>query len=67
MILMFTNPYGERFYFQNLGMQWPHDPSKRMIERTTRDREQATQFADEESANAIIVAAGSPRGWEVVA
>lgn len=66
MILLFTNPYGERFYFQNLGLLWPNDPTKRLIERTTRNREEATEFATAEDAQAVLVKAGQPRGWEIV-
>lgn len=65
-LLMFTNPWGERFYLQNLGAMWPHNPTRRLIERTTQHREEAREFDTESEANETIVTAGSPTGWEVV-
>lgn len=66
LVLQFTNPWKEKFYFQNLGMQWPHDPSKRLIELTTSKITEATPFDDAETAKAVLVAAGRPLGWEIV-
>ena len=65
-LLQFTNPYGERFFFQRLGEQWPHNPMKRFIDATCRDRAEARVFAAAEDAREVIVVAGAPRGWEVV-
>ena len=66
MLLKFTNPYGEVFYFLRLGEQWGKDPSKRFIDATCREREDARVFATEEQAREVLAVAGSPRGWEVV-
>ncbi len=65
MILQHINPYGEKFYFQNLGLPWPHDMTKRLIERTTRDRAEATVFEDADSALLVLLKAGQPRNWTV--
>lgn len=65
-ILKHTNTHKEVYYFQNLGMPWPHNHARKLIERTTRDRSEARQFSTEEEANETLVIAGNPRGWEVV-
>ena len=66
MLLKFTNPYGERFYLVRLGEQWPHNPARRFIDATCRERDDARVFATEEQAREVIAVAGSPRGWEIV-
>ena len=65
-LLMHTNQYGERFYFQNLGAMWPHNPSRRLIERTTPIRDEARQFDSEEQANETLCTAGNPSNWEIL-
>lgn len=53
-------------YFQRLGQQWPHDPSKRLIDATCIDKNDARQFATAEEAREVLVVAGNPTGWELV-
>lgn len=65
-LLQFTNSYKERYYFVRLGLQWPHDPSKRLIDATTRKKEEARVFTSAEDAREVLVVAGRPAGWEVV-
>ena len=64
--LQFTNKYGERYFFGNLGAQWPYQPARRMIDQTHEDRTKARTFATAEEAREVLVAAGDPSGWEVV-
>lgn len=61
-----TDEHGSVFYFCNLGAMWPHYPTRRLIERTTRYMREAREFATIEEAREVLVAAGQPRGWEVV-
>lgn len=65
-LLQFTNKHSERFFFVRLGLQWPHDPSKRLIDETTAKRAEAAQFKTEEDARTTLALAGRPAGWEVV-
>lgn len=65
-LLMHTNRDGEVFYFCNLGLQWPHRPECRLIERTSRDRSEAKPFDTAELAREVLVVAGRPQGWGVV-
>lgn len=61
-----TEARGSVHYFCNLGKMWPHDPTRRLIERTSRNRDEARQFVSPAEAQEILVSAGSPRGWSVV-
>lgn len=54
------------YYFQRLGLQWPRDPSKRLIDATTPNKEEARQFNTAEEAREVLVVAGNPRNWELV-
>lgn len=65
--LKFTNPYGEIYWFCNLGDQVPFMPERRLIARTTDKREHAKEFDSEEEARSVLVTAGRTKGWEVVA
>lgn len=64
--LLFTNPWGEKFYLANLGAQWPSHPERRLVERTVKDVAEAKMFKSEEDARAVLVVIGHPPGWEVV-
>lgn len=64
--LRFTNQWGEVHYFCNLGGFWPHDLTRRLIERTSPDWAQARAFETPELARETLVVAGQPRGWVVV-
>lgn len=64
-LLKHTNNYNEVSFFCNLGQQWPHDPSKRLIERTSSRAVDARTFDTAEEAREIIVSAGGPDGWSV--
>lgn len=64
--LRFTNPYGERFFFCNLGGFWGPDDTRRLIERTTTISAQAREFATTDEAKETLVAAGKPGGWEIM-
>lgn len=57
---------GRPRYFVRLGQQWPHDPSKRLIDETTPDIAQARQFGSDEEAREVLVVSGHPKGWELV-
>lgn len=63
--LKFTNPWGETYWFQHLGMQWPHNPMRRFIDATTPDKSLARVFDHPEEAREALVVAGSPVGWTV--
>lgn len=65
-LLRFTNRHAEVFYFQNLGMPWRANDTRRLIERTTENRDRARVFATEEAAQEVLVTAGNPDGWEIV-
>lgn len=65
-VLRFTNKHAEIFYFQNLGMPWRANDTRRLIERTTENRERARLFDTEEAAQETLVTAGNPKGWEIV-
>lgn len=64
--LKHTNAYGETYWFCNLGNMWPHDPTKRLIERTSRRREQGREFASLHECREVLATAGRPSGWQVV-
>jgi len=74
-ILKFTPPkenaWGKRqehakaYYFVRLGLQWPHDPSKRLIDETTPDLSHAKEFGSTEDARTVLARAGSPTGWTI--
>jgi hypothetical protein len=66
-ILRFTSHQDQsKWYFQNLGDQWPGRPACRLIERTTQDINHARQFATEQEAKDILSIAGGPKNWEIV-
>lgn len=65
-LLRFTNRHAEVFYFQNLGMPWRANDTRRLIERTTENRDRARVFATEEAARETLNTAGDPDGWEIV-
>lgn len=69
-LLRYTNPYGERFYFCNLGNLWPGQDTRRMIERTSPDPKEAHVFDTREQAMETLVLSGNPLsgnppGWSV--
>lgn len=64
--LRFKNQWEEVHWFCNLGAFWPHDLTRRLIERTTPDSAQAREFATAEEANETLIKAGSPHGWQVL-
>lgn len=66
ILLKHTNPYGEVFYFCNLGNLWPGQDTRRLIERTSPDPGEAHVFANREDAAQTLVLAGNPPGWEIV-
>lgn len=57
--------HADAYYFVRLGLQWPHNPSRRLIDETTAQREKAKEFDTEEDARTVLALAGSPAGWEV--
>lgn len=77
-LLRFTPPTGgdgmgryvgkdhRHYYFVRLGLQWPHDPSKRLIDETAADKAMAKTFENDEAAREVLVVAGRPPGWELV-
>jgi hypothetical protein len=65
-ILRFTNPYGERFWFCNLGNAWRANDTRRFIERTSPDAREAAQFDSTDKAKETLVQAGNPEGWDIV-
>lgn len=65
-LLQFTNPWGEKFFFCNLGNQWPYAPERRLIAVTSRHVEEAKVFETEEVAREVLTTAGTPTSWEVV-
>ena len=52
-------------YFLRLGLQWPKDPSKRLIDATCLDPKEAREFKNEEEAREILCVAGNPSGWTI--
>lgn len=64
-VLKFTNPWGEKFFMQNLGNFWPGNVTRRLIERTTPDEAAARRFDTEEQAREVLATTGMPPGWDV--
>lgn len=64
-ILKFTNPYGEWFYFCNLGGFWHASDTRRLIERTTSQVRDARRFDTRELAEEVLTVTEA-KGWEVV-
>lgn len=76
-LLRYTSPAdGSLHYFANLGLQWPYQPSRRLIELTMSDpnAKEVRVFDTEQEAEEVLVIAGSPArrtedrptGWEIV-
>lgn len=73
--LRFTNKWDDRwteergqiFWLVNLGGFWPAPHvNRRLIERTTRQKEEAKEFKSVDECRETLVLAGQPRGWEIV-
>jgi hypothetical protein len=63
--LRFTNPWGEQFYFCNLGGFWHANDTRRLIERTTSQAAQARRFDTRELAEEVLTVTEA-KGWEIV-
>lgn len=66
--LKHTNPYGESHYLANIGLPWPSDPTKRLVERTSRTMKGAKEFATLEAARETLAVTGNQfsKEWTVV-
>lgn len=64
--LRFTNPWGERYFFATLGNFWPGNVTRRLIERTVTNADDARVFGSVDEAREVLATAGRPAGWEVL-
>lgn len=64
--LRFTNTWGEKFFFQNLGGFWgPHD-TRRLIERTSSQRAQGREFETVDAAKEVMQSSQMGEGWQII-
>lgn len=63
-VLKHINPYGEVFWFQNMGGFWHANDSRRLIEKTTTMQAEARTFETVEAAKEVL-AITEARGWTV--
>ncbi len=64
--LLFTNNYGEKFWFVSFGEPWPNKPECRMVNKTSPRKNEGRCFGSAEEAAQAIVVMNNPAGWTIV-
>ena len=64
--LRFTNNLGEKFYFVAMGDNWPNNPERFLVRKTTNKPEKARCFPTAKEAADTLILIGNGVGWDII-